>query len=58
MFYRLYLLAHGFLGFLDPVYRLPYVITHTVSFQDAVSTPKFVGVFKKRRKISTNFRRA
>ena len=55
---QLYVYAHGVIGLFPQVFNLPYVVTHTFSFEDAVSTPKFVGVFKKRRKVSTSFRRA
>ena len=55
---QLYISIHGIAGLFPHVFHLPYVVTHTLSFEDAVSTPKFVGVFKKRRKVSTLFRRA
>lgn len=34
-----------------------YAVVHTLSFEDTTEVTKKIGIFTKRRKVSTNFRR-
>lgn len=53
-----YCSANSVLSVLLPYSYAVSGVVRTLSFEDAVAPEKHIGVFKKRRKAKTNFRRA
>lgn len=50
-------ISASYMSFLASLGLWAHGRTVTLSFEDAVTTPKFIGVFRRRRKVATSFRR-